>query len=133
MASACPECGSVNLRYGGFGTEKIAKELSKLFPNANVLRMDRDTTQNKEGHLKILSAFAAKKGDILVGTQMVAKGHDFPLVTLVGIIDADTSLYFSDYRSSERTYQLLTQVAGKGGQGGFANIFSSASRFGAVD
>ena len=116
MLSACPECGSVNLSYSGAGTQKIVAELKKLFPNESVLRMDNDTTANKEGHFKILKEFSQKKARFLVGTQMVAKGHDFPSVTLVGILDADMSLYFSDYRSSERTFQLLTQVAGRSGR-----------------
>ena len=116
MVDACTECGSTRLRYGGFGTERVVLELKKLFPNARILRMDRDTTQNKEGHFKILSAFAEKQADILVGTQMIAKGHDFPSVTLVGILDADMSLHFSDYRSAERTFQLITQVAGRSGR-----------------
>ena len=100
----------------GTGTQKIVDELKKLFPSARIARMDNDTTRNKEGHYKILTAFANHESDILVGTQMIAKGHDFPNVTLVGILDADMSLYFSDYRSSERTYQLLTQVAGRSGR-----------------
>ena len=116
MIEACTECGSVRLRYGGTGTERVVLELNKLFPNARILRMDRDTTQTKEGHFKILSEFAEKKADILVGTQMVAKGHDFPSVTLVGILDADMSLHFSDFRSGERTFQLLTQVSGRSGR-----------------
>ncbi|MBQ0099550.1 MAG: primosomal protein N', partial [Firmicutes bacterium] len=116
MIDACTECGSTFLQYGGFGTERVVHELKKLFPTAKILRMDRDTTQNKEGHFKILTEFAEKKADILVGTQMIAKGHDFPLVTLVGILDADMSLHFSDYRSGERTFQLLTQVAGRCGR-----------------
>lgn len=116
MISACTECGSKFIRHGGFGTERVVLELKKLFPKARILRMDRDTTQNKEGHLKILSDFSEKKADILVGTQMIAKGHDFPSVTLVGILDADMSLHFSDYRSSERTFQLITQVAGRSGR-----------------
>ncbi len=116
MLSACPECGSKYIRYGGTGTEKVVQELSKLFPKARILRMDNDTTRNKEGHFKILKDFSSKKADILVGTQMIAKGHDFPSVTLVGILDADMSLYFSDYRSRERTFQLLTQVAGRSGR-----------------
>lgn len=116
MIEACTECGSTYLRYGGFGTEKVVLELQKLFPNAKILRMDRDSTQNKEGHFKILKEFAEKKADILVGTQMIAKGHDFPSVTLVGILDADMSLHFSDYRSSERTFELITQVAGRSGR-----------------
>lgn len=116
MIDACTECGSTFLRHGGFGTERVVVELNKLFPNAKILRMDRDTTQNKEGHFKILSKFAEKQADILVGTQMIAKGHDFPSVTLVGILDADMSLHFSDYRSNERTFQLITQVAGRSGR-----------------
>ena len=116
MITSCPECGSKRLKFGAFGTERIVDELSKLFPNAKILRMDRDTTQNKEGHFKILNEFSNKNADILVGTQMIAKGHDFASVTLVGIIDADAGLYFSDYRSAERTFQLLTQVAGRSGR-----------------
>ncbi|MCQ2387239.1 MAG: primosomal protein N' [Clostridia bacterium] len=116
MVESCPECGSTFLRYGGFGTERVVLELKKLFPNANILRMDKDTTQNKEGHFKILNDFSQRKADILVGTQMIAKGHDFPFVTLVGILDADMSLHFSDFKSHERTFQLLTQVAGRSGR-----------------
>lgn len=116
MLSACPSCGGQHIRYGGTGTEKVVEELSKIFPNAKILRMDNDTTRNKEGHFKILKQFSERKADILVGTQMIAKGHDFPSVTLVGILDADMSLYFSDYRSRERTFQLLTQVAGRSGR-----------------
>ncbi len=116
MIEACTECGSPFIRYGGTGTERIVVELKKLFPKARILRMDRDTTQSKEGHFKILNEFSEKKADILVGTQMIAKGHDFPSVTLVGILDADMSLHFSDYRSGERTFQLLTQVAGRSGR-----------------
>ena len=118
MIDRCVECGSKFLRYGGTGTERVVKELSNLFPTARILRMDRDTTQSKEGHFKILSEFSAKQADILVGTQMIAKGHDFPSVTLVGILDADASLHFSDYRSAERTFQLITQVAGRSGRAG---------------
>ncbi len=116
MIEACTECGSTYLRYGGFGTEKVVIELQKMFPKARILRMDRDSTQNKEGHFKILKEFSSKSADILVGTQMIAKGHDFPSVTLVGILDADMSLHFSDYRSSERTFELITQVAGRSGR-----------------
>ena len=116
MPSACPECGSINLSYNGIGTQKVVDEIKRLFPSARLLRMDNDTTSGREGHFKILKDFAEKKADILVGTQMVAKGHDFPAVTLVGILDADMSLYFSDYRSGERTYQLITQVAGRSGR-----------------
>lgn len=116
MIEACTECGSIYLKHGGFGTERVVYELKKLFPTARILRMDRDTTQNKEGHFKILNEFQNKRADILVGTQMIAKGHDFPAVTLVGILDADMSLHFSDYRSNERTFQLITQVAGRSGR-----------------
>ena len=116
MLSACPDCGSKKLSYGGTGTERIVEQLQKLLPTARILRMDNDTTSGKEGHYKILKTFAEHKADILVGTQMIAKGHDFPAVTLVGILDADMSLHFSDYRSGERTFQLLTQVAGRSGR-----------------
>ena len=114
--TACPECGSISINYSGTGTQKVVSELNKLYPDAKILRMDNDTTQNKESHYKILKEFSEKKADILVGTQMIAKGHDFPSVTLVGILDADMSLYFSDYRSGERTFQLITQVAGRSGR-----------------
>ena len=116
MLSACPECGGVKLSYAGTGTQRIVYDLQKLYPQARILRMDNDTTSGKEGHYKILKAFGEKQADILVGTQMIAKGHDFPAVTLVGILDADMSLHFSDYRSGERTFQLLTQVAGRSGR-----------------
>ena len=112
----CPDCGGVKLTYAGTGTQRIVADLQKLYPTARILRMDNDTTSGKEGHYKILKAFGEKKADILVGTQMIAKGHDFPSVTLVGILDADMSLHFSDYRSAERTFQLLTQVAGRSGR-----------------
>ena len=116
MLTACPDCGGIKLSYAGTGTQRIVSELQKLYPAARILRMDNDTTSGKEGHYKILKTFAEKKADILVGTQMIAKGHDFPSVTLVGILDADMSLHFSDYRSGERTFQLLTQVAGRSGR-----------------
>ena len=116
VPTVCPDCGGRKLSYAGTGTQRIAAELEKLYPSARVLRMDNDTTSGKEGHYKILKAFGEKRADILVGTQMIAKGHDFPLVTLVGILDADMSLHFSDYRSGERTFQLITQVAGRSGR-----------------
>jgi len=116
MLTACTECGSKFLKHSGTGTEKIVYELQKMYPNARILRMDRDTTAKKQGHFKILNEFSEKKADILVGTQMIAKGHDFPSVTLVGILDADMSLHFSDFRSGERTFQLITQVAGRSGR-----------------
>ena len=118
MLSACPDCGGHKLTYAGTGTQRIVADLQKLYPAARILRMDNDTTSGKEGHYKILKAFGEKQADILVGTQMIAKGHDFPSVTLVGILDADMSLHFSDYRSGERTFQLLTQVAGRSGRAG---------------
>ncbi|MBO5215740.1 MAG: primosomal protein N' [Clostridia bacterium] len=112
----CPECHSNNIKRGYVGTQQIVEQLSALFPDKKILRMDNDTTQNKDSHAKILGEFAAKKASILVGTQMIAKGHDFPDVTLVGIVDADMSLHFSDFRSNERTFQLITQVAGRAGR-----------------
>ncbi len=118
MPPACPECGGRRLSYSGTGTQRVVAELKELFPSARILRMDNDTVSGKDGHYKILSRFAAREADILVGTQMIAKGHDFPSVTLVGILDADMSLYFSDYRSGERTFQLITQVAGRSGRAG---------------
>ncbi len=116
MVTSCINCGSKYLKYSGTGTEKIVYDLKKMFKDARILRMDRDTTATKEGHYKILKEFSDHKADILVGTQMIAKGHDFPKVTLVGILDADMSLHFSDFRSGERTFQLITQVAGRSGR-----------------
>ena len=112
----CPECGSVQIKQGKIGTEKVVEELKLLFPDVKILRMDNDTTSKKDSYFKILSSFAKNEAEILVGTQMIAKGHDFPNVTLVGILEADAALYFSDYRSSERTFQLITQVAGRAGR-----------------
>ena len=113
----CPECGSKYLMGFKAGTEQIEEALHKEFPEARVLRMDADTTRTKESYEKILAAFADEKADILVGTQMIVKGHDFPNVTLVGILAADLSLNRNDYRSGERTFQLLTQAAGRAGRG----------------
>ncbi|MDD6442049.1 MAG: primosomal protein N', partial [bacterium] len=117
QVTVCPVCGSRHI--GGFraGTQQIEELVKKEFPKARVLRMDLDTTRSKEGHEKILSAFANEEADILVGTQMIVKGHDFPNVTLVGILAADMSLYADDYRSAERTFELLTQAAGRAGRG----------------
>lgn len=112
----CPSCGSDNLKLGGVGTEQVVEQLRELFPDVKVLRMDNDTTQNKNAYAKILGEFGATKPAILVGTQMIAKGHDFPEVNLVGILDADLSLYFGDFRASEKTFQLITQVAGRAGR-----------------
>ena len=113
----CPQCGSSYIRFFGTGTQKVEEETKKLFPKARILRMDLDTTAGKYGHTKILSQFYRGEGDILIGTQMIAKGHDFPKVTLVGVLAADTMLYMEDFRSSERTFQLLTQVSGRAGRG----------------
>ena len=116
----CPECGSKHI--GGFkaGTQQIEDLVKREFPSARVLRMDMDTTKEKDGHEKILEQFANEEADILVGTQMIVKGHDFPNVTLVGILAADISLYADDYRAGERTFQLLTQAAGRAGRGSAA-------------
>lgn len=116
MLDICPNCGSEHIRQGYVGTQKVAEALREMFPDEKILRMDNDTTQGKDAHLKILSEFASGQAKILVGTQMIAKGHDFPNVTLVGIVDADMSLHFADYRSSERTFQLITQVSGRAGR-----------------
>ena len=116
-AAKCPVCGSKYLMGFKAGTEQIEEALHKEFPEARVLRMDADTTKSKESYEKILSAFADEKADILVGTQMIVKGHDFPNVTLVGVLAADLSLNQNDYRAGERTFQLLTQAAGRAGRG----------------
>ena len=116
MLTQCPDCGSKEIKYGKIGTQRVVQELEKMFPGVGILRMDNETTTKKSAYLDILGAFKAKEAQILVGTQMIAKGHDFPDVTLVGILDADMSLYFSDYRSAERTFQLVTQVAGRAGR-----------------
>lgn len=112
----CPNCGSEHIRYGKAGTEKVVDEVKKLLPNVKVLRLDNDTTRTKTAYHEILGAFRRGDAQVLVGTQMVAKGHDFPNVTLVGILDADMSLYYSSYMSNERTFQLLTQVSGRAGR-----------------
>ncbi len=113
----CPECGSRYVTSFRAGTEQIEDEVKKFWPAARVIRMDADTTKTKGSYDRILSTFANKEADVLVGTQMIVKGHDFPDVTLVGILAADMSLYASDYRASERTFQLLTQAAGRAGRG----------------
>ena len=107
----CPSCGSPYIAPFGTGTQKIEEMATKMFPKARILRMDLDTTSKKGGHQQILSAFARGEADILIGTQMIVKGHDFPKVTLVGALAADLSLYASDYRCSEETFDLLTQAA----------------------
>ncbi len=128
LLSACPNCGSNYVKYSGAGTQKAEEELSMLFPGASVLRMDADTTMTRDAYEKGLKAFANGDYDIMIGTQMVAKGLDFPNVTLVGVINADASMYSDDYRSYERTFSLLTQVVGRSGRGteeGYAVIQTS--------
>ena len=115
--AVCPECGSRHIGEFRAGTQQIEEIVKKQFPQARVLRMDMDTTRQKDGHEKILAAFANEEADILVGTQMIVKGHDFPNVTLVGVLAADMSLYSDDYRAGERTFQLLTQAVGRAGRG----------------
>lgn len=116
VLSRCPKCGSENIKYGAVGTEQIVKKLQEVFPDVKILRMDNDTTSTKNAHQKILGEFKTALPGILVGTQMIAKGHDFENVLLVGIVDADQSLYHADYRSTERTFALITQVAGRAGR-----------------
>ncbi len=113
----CPSCGSPYLMGFKAGTQQVEEAIHKVFPEARVLRMDGDTTRTKESYEKLLSAFADERADILVGTQMIVKGHDFPKVTLVGVLAADLSLNQNDYRAGERTFQLLTQAAGRAGRG----------------
>lgn len=116
LPSACPKCGSDKLAHMGYGTQRVEQELSMLVPGARVLRMDTDTTSTKFSYDKLLGAFRAGEADILLGTQMVTKGHDFPAVTLVGVLLADSSLYLDDYRANERTFAMLTQVIGRAGR-----------------
>lgn len=112
----CPECSSEHIRFFGTGTQKVEEELGKILPEARVIRMDVDTTSRKGSHEKLLKAFQEQKADILLGTQMIAKGLDFPNITLVGVLSADSSLHIPDFRSSEKTFQLLTQVSGRAGR-----------------
>ncbi|EMF46393.1 Helicase PriA essential for oriC/DnaA-independent DNA replication [Planococcus halocryophilus Or1] len=116
VPTTCPECESEHIRFFGTGTQKVEEELAKVVPEARVLRMDVDTTRTKGAHEKILSAFGEGKADILLGTQMIAKGLDFPNITLVGVLSADTTLHLPDFRAAEKTYQLLTQVSGRAGR-----------------
>lgn len=117
IEKTCPKCGSKYVKYFGVGTEKVEEEIRKVFKGARVLRMDVDTTRTKNSHLKIYNSFKNNEADILIGTQMISKGLDFPNVTLVGVIAADMSLNLPDYRSGERSFQLMTQVAGRAGRG----------------
>ncbi len=116
VPAVCPECASEHIRYFGTGTQKVEEELNKLLPEARVIRMDVDTTGRKGSHEKLLNAFQEGAADILLGTQMIAKGLDFPNITLVGVLSADTMLHLPDFRSSEKTFQLLTQVSGRAGR-----------------
>lgn len=116
IVKVCPECHSEKIRYFGTGTQKLEQEIIKQFPNAKTIRMDVDTVTKKNSHEEILNKFKNENIDILIGTQMVVKGHHFPNVTLVGVIAADSSLNIDDYRANERTFQILTQVAGRAGR-----------------
>ena len=117
VVTVCPECHSTKIRYFGTGTQKLEQEINKVFPQATTIRMDVDTVSKKNSHEEILNKFRNENIDILIGTQMVVKGHHFPNVTLVGVIAADSSLNIDDYRANERTFQILTQVAGRAGRG----------------
>ncbi len=116
VPTICPECGSEKIKFFGTGTQKLEQEIQKQFPNAKTIRMDIDTVTKKNSHEKILETFQNENIDILIGTQMVVKGHHFPNVTLVGAVAADTALNIDDYRAQERTFQTLTQVAGRAGR-----------------
>ena len=116
----CPGCGGIRLNLMGRGTERLEDEVKALLPQSRVERMDRDTTRGKWGHRSVLNRFSASAAGILIGTQMIAKGHDLPGITLVGVVSADSSLNFPDFRAGERTFQLLTQVAGRAGRGDIA-------------
>ncbi|MDO8987135.1 MAG: primosomal protein N', partial [Coriobacteriia bacterium] len=117
VPAACPSCGSAYLRQFGAGTQRVVAELEALMPGMPIVRMDADTTTGKGGHERQLAQFESLSLGVLVGTQMVAKGLDYPEVTLVGVLNADTTLHLPDFRASERTWQLLTQVAGRAGRG----------------
>ncbi len=117
FSSICPECGQDAVRYSGFGTQKIEDELAALLPDARIVRMDTDSTSGKNSHEKLLESFAKGEYDIMIGTQMVAKGLNFPAVTLVGVVSVDQQLYNDDFRSLEKTFSLLTQVVGRSGRG----------------
>jgi len=117
VPDVCPQCGSKRIRFLGIGTQKVEEETGRAFPNANLLRWDRDVTRGKHSHEEILDKFLNHEADVLIGTQMIAKGLELPLVTLVGVINADVSLHLPDFRASERTFQILSQVAGRAGRG----------------
>ena len=113
----CPQCDAATLKPFGFGTQRVESEVQRFFPEARVSRMDRDTTRNKRAYRRFLSDLSRGRIDILVGTQMIAKGHDFPNITLVGVVSADIALQWPDFRAAENTFQVLTQVAGRAGRG----------------
>ena len=115
-ADTCSGCGGATLKYRGVGTQRVEEDLATALPDVRIIRMDQDTTQHKGAHERLIRAFERREADVLIGTQMVAKGHDFPGVHLVGIISADTGLHFPDFRAGERTFQLLTQTAGRAGR-----------------
>jgi primosomal protein N' (replication factor Y) len=115
----CPSCGGGRIRYFGLGTQRVEQTVQRFFPQARTLRWDRDTVARRGAHELILERFASGQADILIGTQMITKGLDLPMVTLVGVISADTALNLPDFRAAERTFQLLTQVAGRAGRGIF--------------
>ena len=119
FSSKCPECGEDAVRYSGFGTQKIEDDLNRILPDAKIVRMDTDSTSEKNSHEKLLDSFAKGEYDIMIGTQMVAKGLNFPNVTLVGVVSVDQQLYNDDFRSLEKTFSLLTQVVGRSGRGEF--------------
>ena len=114
---ACPHCRAPNLHYGGIGTERLEREVEMALPGRVIRRMDSDTMRTPGSHEQVLAAFQAGEVDILLGTQMIAKGLDFPNVTLVGVVNADTALHLPDFRAAERTFQLVAQVAGRTGRG----------------
>jgi len=117
VPDVCPQCGSKRIRFLGIGTQKVEEETGRAFPDANLLRWDRDVTRGKRSHEEILDKFLNHEADVLIGTQMIAKGLELPLVTLVGVINADVSLHLPDFRASERTFQIISQVAGRAGRG----------------
>src|SRR5690625_806838 len=116
MPQTCPACESELIRYFGTGTQRVEESLTAEIPGATIIRMDVDTTRRKGAHEKLLNQFSNQEANILLGTQMIAKGLDFPNVTLVGVLSADSMLHLPDFRSSEKTFQLLTQVSGRAGR-----------------
>jgi len=117
LPKSCPRCSSSQIKFLGGGTQKLEQEVDTFFPDIKTIRWDSDTTRGRLSHQEILESFRKEERAILIGTQMIAKGLDIPGVTLVGVINADTSLHLPDFRSAERTFQLLTQVAGRAGRG----------------